>query len=324
MAWAGARSGGRSEGATGASHSRPLMSPLLDRRLVIVTGKGGTGKTTVTAALGLLAERRGKRALLCGIGDDRGALGSLVGGGGEQRLSAISIDPEGAKRDYLERQFRSGALAGLLGRSRMFQLLTAASPGLAELLTIGKVWDLARTDDGRRGEDHDLVLLDAPATGSGLALLHAPRTYAQVARAGPIHRDAMRIDRFLHDRALTAVVGVALPEEMPVNETLELEARLGEESLALETVVVNGLYPERFNRDDVKRIEGLDPRVQPSVRPALVAALSEYGHARAQRSEVTRLRRGLDAPVTTLPFLFEPEIGLGEIEQLSRRLEDAL
>jgi anion-transporting ArsA/GET3 family ATPase len=308
------------------------MSSLLDRRLVIVTGKGGTGKTTVTTALGLLAERRGKRAILCEIGGGHGPLGSLVGGGGEAGrsrritpgLSAISIDPEKAKRDYLERQFRSGMLAGLLTRSRMFQLLTAASPGLAELLTIGNVWDLARIDDGRRGESCDLVLLDAPATGAGLALLHAPSTYARVAKVGPIHRDAMRIDRFLHDRALTAVVGVALPEEMPVNETLELEARLGEEALGLDAVVVNGLYPERFSGDDAKRIAGLDRSVPPSVRPALAAALSEYGHARAQRSAVTRLRRGLEAPVTTLPFLFEPEVGLGEIEQLTRYLEHAL
>jgi anion-transporting ArsA/GET3 family ATPase len=308
------------------------MSSLLDRRLVIVTGKGGTGKTTVTAALGLLAERRGKRAIICEIGGGHSALDSLLGGSGQAgasrritpRLTLISIDPESAKRDYLERQFRSGALAGLLGRSRMFQLLTAASPGLAELLTIGNVWDLARIDHGLRGESYDLALLDAPATGSGLALLQAPRTYARVARVGPIHRDAMQIDRFLHDGALTAVVGVALPEEMPVNETLELEARLGEEGLGLDAVVVNGLYPERFSGEDAKRIAGLGRSVPPAVRPALAVALSEYGRARTQRSALKRLRRGLEAPVTTLPFLFEPELGLREIEQLSRDLERAL
>lgn len=307
------------------------MPSLLDKRLVIVTGKGGTGKTTVTAALGLLAEERGKRAILCEVGGGHSALGSLFGergGPGPRRLTphltAISIDPESAKRDYLERQFRSGALAGLLGRSRMFQLLTAASPGLAELLTIGNVWELARPDDGRHGESYDLAIFDAPSTGYGLALLQAPRTYARVARVGPIHRDALRIDRFLHDGALTAVLGVALPEEMPVNETLELEGHLGEEGLGLDAVVVNGLYPERFNGDEARRIAALDRRVPPAVRPALAAALTEYGRARAQRSALRRLRRGLEAPVTTLPFLFESELGRREIEQLSRDLERAL
>jgi anion-transporting ArsA/GET3 family ATPase len=308
------------------------MPSLLDRRLVIVTGKGGTGKTTVTAALGLLAERRGKRVILAEVGSGHAALDSLLAGAGQpgpsrrisSRLTTTSIDPESAKRDYLERQFRSGALAGLLGRSRMFQLLTAASPGLAELLTIGSVWDLARVDDSRRGESQDLILLDAPATGSGLALLQAPRTYARVARVGPIHRDAMRIDRFLHDRALTAVVGVALPEEMPVNETLDLEARLGEDGLGLDLAVVNGLYPERFSAEDATRIAGLGQSVPPDVRPALAVALTEHGRARAQRSALRRLRRALEAPVTTLPFLFEPELGPGEIEQLSRDLERAL
>ena len=297
-----------------------------------MTGKGGTGKTTVTAALGLLAARRGRRAILCEVGGGQAALATLTGGDrhaeAERRvgphLTAISIDPQSAKLEYLKRQVRFGPLAGILGDSSVFQLLTAASPGLDELLTIGKVWDLARLEHGRRGGEYDLAILDAPATGHGLALLQAPRTYASVARVGPIHRDALLIDGFLHDRALTAVLGVALPEEMAVNETFELEARLGEEGLGLDAVIVNGLYPERFTGEEAKRISALDGGVPPGEQTALAAALSEYGRARTQRSQLRRLRRGLEAPVTTLPYLFERELGPREVEQLSRELEQSL
>ena len=84
---------------------------------------------------------------------------------------------------------------------------------------------------------------------------------------GPIHRQALQIDRFLRDRARTGVLGVALPEEMPVNETIELEARLTDNGLGLDAVVVNGLYPERFTSEDVERISALDGRVPPGARP---------------------------------------------------------
>lgn len=301
---------------------------VLDRRLVVVTGKGGVGKTTVAAALGLLAARRGKQVILCELsGQARlpALFGASSGAGGERRIApgaaAISIDPDSAKAEWLGLQLRSGALAGILGRSSFFQLLTAAAPGLAELVMIGKVWDLAQLD-GRTGTArYDLAILDAPPTGHGVALLTAPRSYASVARVGPIHRQAHHIDGFLHDRTSTAVLGVALPEEMPVNETIELEARLSDERLGLAGVVVNGLYPERFTSEDAERMRALDDRVPRGARAAVRLARSEYGRARGQRAQLRRLRRGLEAPVTTLPFLFEPTLGPPEIELLSRALE---
>jgi anion-transporting ArsA/GET3 family ATPase len=297
----------------------------------VVVGKGGVGRTTVTAALGLAAARRGKRAILCEVGgQDRlpGLFGVDARHGVETRLApgvaAISIDPERAKREYLERQLHSGALAGILGHSRVFQLLTAAAPGLAELMTIGKVWDLAQFERHTAGTPYDLAIVDGPATGHGLALLEAPRTYANLARVGPIHRQALRIDDSLRDPAFTALLGVTLPEEMPVNETAELEERLGDSGLSLDAVVVNGLYPERFSADEAERIAALDGRVSAAARPALGAALSEHGRARVQRAHVRRLRRRVEATVTTLPFLFQPELGPPDVERLSHELEPLL
>ena len=173
-----------------------------------MTGKGGTGKTTVTAALGLLAARRGTRTILCEVSGGQAALATLIEGDrhaeAELRvgphLTAISIDPESAKLEYLKRQVRFGALAGILGSSSVFQLLTAASPGLDELLTIGKVWDLAQLEQRPARRRYDLVILDAPATGHALALLQAPRTYATSPASDRSSRRPL-IDRFLHDRA---------------------------------------------------------------------------------------------------------------------------
>jgi anion-transporting ArsA/GET3 family ATPase len=299
---------------------------LLDRRLVVVTGKGGVGKTTVAAALGLLAARDGKRTVICEVAEQE-RLSDLFGvdaSGHEERelaqnLHSVSVDPELAKEEWLRYQLKSGTLAGVLGGSSVFRYLSAAAPGLSELVTIGKVWDLAQLERRTGGSVFDVAIVDAPATGHGIAMLRAPSTYAGVARVGPIRRQALQIDAFLRDRKRTAVVVVALPEEMPVNETLDIERRLGEEmEMTIDVAVVNALYPERFTREDAERLRRAEPC------DPLRAALAEHERVLGQRSQLRRLRRGLDAPVATLPFLFEPELGLEQLDQLARRLERAL
>ena len=325
-----------------------------------MTGKGGVGKTTVAAALGLLAARAGKRTVICEVAEQE-RLSDLFGvdaAGHEERelaqnLHSVSVDPELAKEEWLRYQLKSGTLAGVLGGSSVFRYLSAAAPGLSELVTIGKVWDLAQLERRTGGSVFDVAIVDAPSTGHGVAMLRAPSTYASVARVGPIRRQALQIDAFLRDPERTAVVVVALPEEMPVNETLDLERRLNDEmDLAVDRAVVNALYPERFTREEVERLraaaeaegdgaaEVKRPRIAAEAggaratageRPrggaangALRAAIAEHERVRGQRSQLRRLRRGLDAPVATLPFLFEPELGLEQLGELARRLERAL
>jgi anion-transporting ArsA/GET3 family ATPase len=309
------------------------MASILDKRLVLVNGKGGVGKTTVAAALGLLAARNGKRTIVCEVSDQErisSALGSERVGHAEVEvapgLSAISISPERAKREWLDHQLHSSALAGVLGQSRIFQYLTAAAPGLSELVTVGKIWELAQLERrSSKASPYDLVVVDAPATGHGLAMLSAPRTYADVARVGPIRRQATIIHKFVTDPASTGVVAVALPEEMPVNETLDLGERLREEmKMSIGAIVANGVYPERFSSAEAEQLVSLDGRGSPAARAALRAALFEHRRARGQRGELRRLKRAADAPVVTLPYLFEPELGREELEQLSRELERKL
>ena len=309
------------------------MAAIFGKRLVLVTGKGGVGKTTVAAALGIAAARAGRRTLVCEIAA-QGRICAAFGvpGGGfaevelEPNLHAFSVNPEDAIDEWLRYQLRSGTLAGLVGGSGLFGYLAAAAPGLSELVTIGKVWELAQLE--RRtpsAAPYDLVVVDAPATGHGLALLSAPRTYRDIARVGPINRQAGAIDAFVRDPAETAVVAVALAEEMPVVETIQLErelrARLG---LALEHVLVNAVLPDRVTGPDAAAIAALDGRGSPAARAALAAALDTRASALAQRGQISRLRRAARAPIATLPHLLTPDVGRAELDRLARALERKL
>jgi anion-transporting ArsA/GET3 family ATPase len=288
---------------------------LLDKRLVFVTGKGGVGKTTVAACLARAAARQGKRVIVCEVAAEETRHDEIEIAPG---IHSIAVDPEHAMREYLSDQV-GGALSKVMTSSRIFTYLAAAAPGMRELLMIGKVWDLAQLDQRRTGDTpYDLVILDAPATGHALGMLRTPRTFRDVARVGPISRQAGRIDEFLTNPELTGIVSVAAPEEMPVNETIEFIAALEDEmGLEPDAVVVNGVYPDRFKDAEVKSIEALGVD-----SPAVRAALSAHRRARHHKNQVRRLRRR--APAVTLPFLFKPELDEMDIEELATVLEGRL
>jgi hypothetical protein len=242
-------------------------------------------------------------------------------------LFAISIDPQASLEEFLSDQVGSRRLAGLLFHNRLFEYLAAATPGLRELATIGKVWELAQLDRPRkRGAPYDLVIVDLPATGHGLGALRTARTFSDIARVGPVRRRAEMIDTFIRDATQTAVLAVALAEEMPVAETVEFEAALRRDmGLGIDLAVVNAVLPERFSGREAEEIARVDGgHGAPPVAAALRAALSEHRRARGQRSQLRRLRGALEADVVTLPYLFEPDLGLEEWERLSHDLERRL
>jgi anion-transporting ArsA/GET3 family ATPase len=296
---------------------------LRDRRLLYVTGKGGVGKTTVAAALGMAAAAAGRRTIVCEVADQDRVSRAFRREGvvpeTEVRLAdnlwAITIDPTRALEEWLGKQV-GGVGLKVLARSSAFQYFVAAAPGAKELITIAKVWELTQPSRwDSRNRTYDLVVVDAPASGHGLAMLTTPGTFGEIARVGPIRRQAFKVRDLLADAEQTGYVAVALPEEMPVNETLELERRLPEAvGTPLEAIVVNGMWPERFSAADAAtlRAAGDGTIVQ--------AALTSYERARAQRSHLRRLRRATSAHVVTLPYLFDGELGLPEYERLARDL----
>ena len=301
---------------------------LLDKRLVVVTGKGGVGKSTVALALGLAAARSGKRTILCEVAAQEHlshVFDSAEVGFREvemvENLWAISIDPDESMREYVLLQLKVKAMRDLLFRSRIFNYLAAATPGLKELVTIGKIWELALDDRKvRSGHSYDLVIVDAPATGHGVGFLQTPRTFADIAKVGPIRQQAETLDKFIRDPKRTGVAVVALPEEMPVNETMQLERSLGEDvGVDVDRIYCNGLYPQRFTADEVERVASSmdDDAISPAAHAAGRAALTEARRAADQREQLERLRAAAKAPVVELPFLFEARLGVDEIGQLA-------
>ena len=302
------------------------MPEMLDKRLLFVTGKGGVGKSTVAISLGLAAAAQGKRTIVCEIGSQENASRffkrAAVGFHEvelEKDLWTISIDPDESIREYVLLQLKVRAMRDLLFKSRVFTYLAAATPGLKELVTIGKIWELAQLDRKvKKGRKYDLVIVDAPATGHGIGFLQTPRTFANIARVGPIHAHANEIARFITDASLTGTAIVSLPEEMPVNETASLEHDLREEvGVAVDGVFMNALYPERFSAEEAGQLAQAAEDAEGGAAEALRAAISEHRRAATHRDQLDRLQELVSAPVKTLPFIFEPELGADEVRRLA-------
>ncbi len=248
------------------------MASLLHRRLLVLTGKGGVGKTTVSAALGLIAADRGLRTIIVELGEQRrlselfGALPAQAGAQTELRenLWSVSLDPDRALLEWL--QSLGGRVSGrLLASSGTFQYFAAAAPGARELVSMITIWKLTEgrrgrgRGPGRRAGGYDLVILDAQATGHALGMLHSPQTFGAIARVGPIASQTRQVRELLTDPTRSGYVAVALPTEMAVSEALELRDGLHRQiDRTLDAVIVNGILPRRFSAAELARIEALD------------------------------------------------------------------
>ena len=304
---------------------------LLDRRLVVVLGKGGVGRTTVAAALGLAAARRGRRALVVEVaGQSRlprmfgaearaeGAETPLLPG-----LASLSIRPQRVLEEYLILTLKVRAVAERLADSRAIGYLTAAAPGLRELVTLGKVWHLTEQTLHDGSPRYDLVVVDAPATGHGIGLLRTPRQYAEIARAGRVGEEARAVDALVTDRSRTGILLVTLAEEMPVNETIDALGRLREVGLDADCAIVNALAADLFSEGEEAALRGLAVAGETGAA-AVEAALSQIARRHEQSSELARLREGIDIPLVELPLLSVPALDPDAVVQLAERLAAGL
>ena len=209
-----------------------LLEDLFRHRVVIVTGKGGTGKTSLAIALGQEAARRGKRTA---IAETYGArrvpvvFGRTNRGYEEQTvrtgLSTLSLSAESCTRDFLLKQIHFEGLYRIVFRNRIMAPFMDAVPGLTDVIQLGKVFDMVQEEDHGRPR-LDLIIVDAPATGHGLSLVFSPQAMMDMTMAGPFHANAEKVWSLFSDPARTALVLVTVPEFLPIRETLELHTRL--------------------------------------------------------------------------------------------------
>jgi anion-transporting ArsA/GET3 family ATPase len=320
------------------------MASLLERKLIVVTGKGGTGKTTVACALGLLGARNGLRTIVAELGD-RHRLPALFEHshpptpGEEVKLEpslwGISIDPDRALFEWL-RTLGGRISMRMLAASSTFHYFAAAAPGAKELVSMVKVRELCEAPGGRKSrKGYDLVVLDAPATGHALAMLRSPETFAAIVRVGPLADQAQGVRDLLEDSHRSVYVAVAQGTEMAVSETLELEEGLRRHlDRDLDAVVVNGTVPRRFTREELRRLSSAtgDELLAPLGQSASLVgsagrmASTVYERARVQQSQIARLRRqrfaeGIPPALITIPFLFTPELDLSGVRQIAAGLE---
>ncbi len=302
--------------------SRARIENLLSSKLLIVTGKGGVGKTTTSLALGLLAAASGRRTLITEIHSEESVANLLhrppIGYRETEilpRLWAMNIQPRDAFREYVLTQIRLKQLYNLVFENRLVRHFIDAAPGLSELMCIGKVYDLTK--------GYDLVIMDAPATGHSMALLEIPFIVSRAIRVGPLRSESAKIISLLSDPRQTAVALVTLPEEMPVTEALEMDEQL-EERIGIRPRALFLNQVHRFPFSETERSEVVSFQKKQGVTDPVALSLDLLQHQCAASEEyAARLKQSRFKEYFEIPFIYSKTFGLAEVERIADGLENA-
>ena len=323
---------------------------ILNRRLLVVTGKGGVGKTTVASALAWQAASIGKNVLLCELDAKGDLLASLQGVSGRAtapltftprelhpRLHAMVMEPEESLKEYLRIYLRLPLVTRIGLLSNAFDFLANAAPGVREIVTIGKLAHEVRE------RNYDLVVVDATASGHIVGLLRAPQAINELVQAGLLRSQTAWISEILGDPALTAVVAVATAEELPVSETAELFVNIATQTnVSVQAIVVNRVLPMPFTQ--AESVEFASLRVKASSGSSLVGVtlggvderetelllrgvglaedlrMESLGHLAALRT----IGRNADVPVALVAQIFGVSTGLPATIAVAEMLAEEL
>jgi anion-transporting ArsA/GET3 family ATPase len=303
------------------------MADLFDLDFVFVVGKGGTGKTTTSAAVALAAARRGKRVLVA-MANAKERLSHLLEvepiGTHNQRIlpdiDAVNMTPRVALEEYGMMILKVRTLYKAIFENKLVSAFLRGTPGIEAWSMLGKAFFHTKETDETGRRRYDLVIFDAPATGHGLEMLRVPQVIVDVAPPGLLRREAADALALFRDPKRAGVLVATLPEDMPTNETIELHEALTKElRMPVSRIVVNGVVPVLFRDGERAAYEGLSGRLPHGsplaslARAARVRSLRE----RTQQESILRLSQEIAVPRVELPLLFVPEFRRSAVESLS-------
>jgi anion-transporting ArsA/GET3 family ATPase len=310
---------------------RPVSESILDKRLILVVGKGGVGRSTVAASIAAACARRGRKTLLFQANaNDRfanffgaGAVGTAISKL-RDNLYAVNTNPGAALEEYGLMVLRFKRVYKMVFENRVTRYFLRAIPGLDDYAVLGKAWYHTTSEKQGRPE-WDTLVFDMPASGHSLSMLRIPFVILDTVPEGPLTRDARSLRDLLLDRRRTATVLVTLAEEMPTNEAVELSAALRENTgIEISRLIVNQVYPDRFPAESPQRavLDALSKTDEPMLRSAALHAGLTARRRELNEHYLAELAAAVSAPMGQLPLLFKPSLGPTEIDALSKTLED--
>lgn len=302
---------------------------LTSAKVMVVAGKGGVGSSTVAAAVALAAARDGADVLFISV-DGRPGMGPLLGGreindreqtlqrlDGGGKIRARTIPADQAFGDYLELK----GVGGLLRRAASaasLPMIAAATPGLEHLLVLGKIKELEKE---RRA---DLIVVDAPPAGHAAPFLRSASGLSDVVKSGPVLDQAREVSEMLADPRRCAALLVALPEETPITEVIELASDLGDDlGIALLPLVVNACWPDRVGLEKSPAMAARSHKLKlTETAKAALESAAVFGRSRLaqQREQLQRLADERSEPVITLPRLATPRLDGEDLLELADAL----
>ncbi|MFP4031140.1 MAG: hypothetical protein ACLFTV_06225, partial [Desulfococcaceae bacterium] len=235
------------------------------------------------------------------------------------RLWAARIDPHQALREYVHLHVKVPFMAGAITKTNLFDHIAEGTPGLRELMTLGQLWrwSLHKIPEA---PEVDQLIFDGPATGHFRSLLRQPKALADLMKSGPLVDQTRKVRELLENPEKTGIVLIALPEELPVNETLEF-LRDPEMAPRVELVVVNAMAPTFFSPEEAETLLERCEKVIGALPPDLEASRRMILRRRAQEALVTKLRAAWDGPVMEMPFSFAARKGPDGVAEMADRLE---
>lgn len=304
---------------------------IFNHRLFFVVGKGGVGKTTISAALGLAAKRLNKTVLLIEVGD-ADAIGQIFDRGSlpekpiqiQPDLWGVRINAKSVLQEYIKLHVNIPFIAARIVKSKIFEYIIAATPGLKEVMTLGQIWRWEQDKTFDNAPHFDLIIVDAPATGHGVSLLMLPQTLINMLVVGPIVEQTRVVHNLLIDPAKTCLTLVTIPEELPVNEALEFKTIATEKlQMPVQTTLINSVYPKDFSESDEEKIhtkikEIAEKKHLKKLKPMFELAKSTIFRRKLQQRYVDQMyaRQDKHETIIELPFVFSHRLSIRDIEPL--------